>query len=216
MDYEFDKINKQRSILQQNNELFSSKILTRQSTLGSCSSRFFFGASDGVPFQWETQPGKPIKPPSDDILPPLSPPPAVLAMNLPMPCMDILDEPKARKWSRAWLAKKIKTTLASHHKILGHPRKMLFSTGLQQEEEERRRQQQQQELESERYDHSVSARYSISSFKSTSTSTSSSTNSFRDEKTSRNVHSKALLQGRPFNCNPRGLSDIVVYFVKRG
>ncbi|KAB2600143.1 hypothetical protein D8674_010414 [Pyrus ussuriensis x Pyrus communis] len=44
----------------QTNELFVHKILSRNSSVGSTSSRSYFGRVVGaVPFQWEARPGKP-------------------------------------------------------------------------------------------------------------------------------------------------------------
>ncbi|KAK9697515.1 hypothetical protein RND81_08G042800 [Saponaria officinalis] len=112
MEYDSNiKRNKIPSILQ-SNEMFSSKILARKSTVNSNSSRFYNRAEEGVPFKWERRPGKPISTKTEDhvVMPPLSPPPALLAMGLPKPCMNFIDgpKPKPRKWSSAWLVKKIK------------------------------------------------------------------------------------------------------------
>ncbi|XP_021723728.1 uncharacterized protein LOC110691102 [Chenopodium quinoa] len=196
----------------------SSKILGRQSTVGSCSSRLYYGRPpEGKAFVWEAQPGKPITPPPDDILPPLSPPPAVLSMNLPKPYFDVEDdEPKAKKWTSAWLVKKLKKTMQGHYnyKVVGIiPRKIIFYN----ERKHHHHEHEQRIFESQRYDHSESARYSSSSF--ASTLTSSSANSFRDDRSSSNVNNslstKALFRGKAFTCNPKGLSDIVVFLGKK-
>lgn len=52
----------------------------------SCSSRLYYRTTEGVPFQWEMQPGTP-KDPSliEAVPPPISPPPAVLSLGLPKP-----------------------------------------------------------------------------------------------------------------------------------
>ncbi|KAF4352948.1 hypothetical protein F8388_008369 [Cannabis sativa] len=49
----------------------------------------------GIPFEWEMQPGTPKDPPKEEALPPLSPPPAVLSLGLPKPCIihNIQDQP---------------------------------------------------------------------------------------------------------------------------
>ncbi|GAB2291466.1 hypothetical protein Dimus_025721 [Dionaea muscipula] len=85
-------------------ESFYSRILSRQSDIG-CSSRVYYstGCSNGVPFQWEKQPGKPINPPDEDnrLPPPLSPPPAVLSLSL---SLSFNEEPKTpRTSSSPWL-----------------------------------------------------------------------------------------------------------------
>ncbi|XP_057545504.1 uncharacterized protein LOC130824487 [Amaranthus tricolor] len=220
MDYEIHKMNQPKT------DIFSNKFLARQSTAGSSSSRFFYGVSGAVPFEWETRPGKPIKPPTEDVLPPLSPPPAVLAMSLPKPCVNVDDEPKAQRWSKAWLMKKFKKTVASHHKVVGIPRKMFTKKQQyqqhshdQQQYQQQHYDQQRQSFEFERYDICELSRCYSSSSSFVSTLTSSSTNSFSDhnDKISSNVNvqSKALLRRRPFNCNPRGFNDFIVYFMKR-
>ncbi|GAB2218275.1 hypothetical protein Droror1_Dr00001495 [Drosera rotundifolia] len=81
------------SLMLQDDE-FCGRILSRKSTIG-CSSRVYYcnGGSEGVPFQWEEQPGKAIHPPERDgnVLPLLSPPPAIQSLSFPKPCF--LEEP---------------------------------------------------------------------------------------------------------------------------
>ncbi|KAL9260629.1 putative F-box protein [Drosera capensis] len=76
------------SLMIQDDE-FCCRILSRNSTIG-CSSRVYYynGGSEGVPFEWEEQPGKAIHPPERDgnVLPPLSPPPAIQSLSFPKPC----------------------------------------------------------------------------------------------------------------------------------
>ncbi|KAK7291883.1 hypothetical protein RIF29_07396 [Crotalaria pallida] len=75
-----------------------SKILARKSSLG-CSSRIsYYRSGEGVPFNWEMQPGI-AKEPTKEELPPLTPPPALLSLGLPKPCFD-LDHPKPSSRSR--------------------------------------------------------------------------------------------------------------------
>ncbi|XVE98768.1 hypothetical protein REPUB_Repub03eG0137300 [Reevesia pubescens] len=74
-------------------ELFFNRIISRNSSVG-CSSRiYYYRSSEGIPFNWEMQPGTPKEPQKEDILPPISPPPAVLSLGLPKPCINI-EEPK--------------------------------------------------------------------------------------------------------------------------
>ncbi|WCJ42346.1 hypothetical protein M5689_023161 [Euphorbia peplus] len=77
-----------------NNVITKSRVISRNTSLG-CSSRVFYyrAAGEGVPFQWEMMPGTPKNPPKEDFLPPLSPPPAVLSLGLPKPCIEIEEEP---------------------------------------------------------------------------------------------------------------------------
>ncbi|OIV99789.1 hypothetical protein TanjilG_26127 [Lupinus angustifolius] len=73
-------------------------ILCRESSIG-CSSRIsYYRSSEGVPFKWEMKPGiaKELSPKEE--LPPLTPPPALLSLGLPKPC--IMDHPKPSTRSR--------------------------------------------------------------------------------------------------------------------
>uniref|UniRef100_A0A1J3JNQ5 Uncharacterized protein n=1 Tax=Noccaea caerulescens TaxID=107243 RepID=A0A1J3JNQ5_NOCCA len=54
--------------------------------------------SEGVPFIWEMQPGTPINSQPLEIVPPISPPPAMLSLGLPKPSISI-EEPKQPKYS---------------------------------------------------------------------------------------------------------------------
>ncbi|KAL9242261.1 hypothetical protein vseg_016280 [Gypsophila vaccaria] len=182
------------------NDMFSSKILSRQSTVGSCSSRFFYRAAEGVPFQWEKRPGTAIKAQPDDIIPPISPPPAVLAMGLPKPCINVMGEPKPKRWSSAWFVNKIKKIKMEGYNMahLGGTKKICYS---------------------EKYPNFGSERYICESSRMSTSSFSSSTlnDSFRDHKHSShgNLRPKGLFQGKTFARGPRRLRDIVVYFVRR-
>ncbi|KAJ1433480.1 hypothetical protein SESBI_06015 [Sesbania bispinosa] len=81
-----------------------SKILSRRSSVG-CSSRIsYYRSGEGVPFQWEMQPGIPKDQSPTEELPPLTPPPAILSLGLPKPCI-VDPEPSTRK-SRLWFWKK--------------------------------------------------------------------------------------------------------------
>ncbi|GMJ15591.1 hypothetical protein HRI_005228300 [Hibiscus trionum] len=78
-------------------EEFFNRIISRTSSIG-CSSRiYYYRSSEGIPFNWEMQPGTPKEPRKEDTLPPLSPPPAVLSLGLPKPRIDVADEPKPSK-----------------------------------------------------------------------------------------------------------------------
>ncbi|XVF34207.1 hypothetical protein REPUB_Repub18cG0039000 [Reevesia pubescens] len=77
----------------QGDELLFNRIISRNSSVG-CSSRiYYYRSSEGIPFNWETQPGTPKESQKEDILPPISPPPAVLSLGLPKPRINI-EEPK--------------------------------------------------------------------------------------------------------------------------
>lgn len=83
----------------QADELFLNRIESRTSSVG-CSSRVYYYRSSegGVPFEWEMQPGTPKEPPKEEVLPPLSPPPAVISLGLPKPSIN--EEPSKPPMSR--------------------------------------------------------------------------------------------------------------------
>lgn len=88
-------------------DMKNNNILSRNSSLG-CSSRIYYYRStgtQGIPFQWEMQPGTPKNPPpKEEALPPLSPPPAVLSLGLPKPCISDMEpfKPRRRLIIRFW------------------------------------------------------------------------------------------------------------------
>ncbi|KAL2338644.1 hypothetical protein Fmac_013090 [Flemingia macrophylla] len=91
MDYEYE------------NYMSLSKILSRRTSLG-CSSRMsYYRSGEGVPFKWEMQPGIAKERPKEDLPPLLSPPPALLSLGLPKPC---IPEPKPSTRSRLRFWKK--------------------------------------------------------------------------------------------------------------
>ncbi|KAL1335381.1 hypothetical protein AAHE18_11G244400 [Arachis hypogaea] len=67
-----------------------SKILSRRSSVG-CSSRLSYyrsgGGEGGVPFKWEKQPGVAKEKSPEKVIPPLTPPPALVSLGLPKPCI---------------------------------------------------------------------------------------------------------------------------------
>ncbi|GAB4853566.1 hypothetical protein Ancab_017757 [Ancistrocladus abbreviatus] len=184
------------SVLQAD-EFFCNRILSRQSTVG-CSSRIYYRNSDGVPFKWEQQPGKPIDPPTEDAIPPLSPPPAVLSLGLPKPCIDELKAPKRR---RAWLWKKIK-------------RKMRWSSGddkskIGSSDHYNESGSKFWELEgwTEASPHNSSSSLSLSSSSSSFHTPSFQPSTYHDPK-------KGWLH-RPITCSPMNFGDMIVCLVKR-
>ncbi|TKY54567.1 hypothetical protein E2542_SST18979 [Spatholobus suberectus] len=77
-----------------------SKILSRRSSM-ECSSRIsYYRSGEGVPFKWEMQPGIAKEQPKE-YLPPLSPPPALLNLGLPKPCIPD-PKPSTRSRLRFW------------------------------------------------------------------------------------------------------------------
>ena len=78
------------SVLGGDQEFLFNRNLSRNSSSSlGCSSRVYYCRStEGVPFNWEMQPGTPLNPPKEEVIPPISPPPAVLSLGLPKPCID--------------------------------------------------------------------------------------------------------------------------------
>jgi hypothetical protein len=99
---------KKTSVLQGDN-FFFNRVISRNSSVG-CSSRIlYYRSAEGVPFKWEMQPGTPKDPPKEESIPPIRPPPALLGIGLPKPCIDIKG-PKTsmRSRFRFWFWKHIK------------------------------------------------------------------------------------------------------------
>ncbi|XVF70005.1 hypothetical protein PTKIN_Ptkin11bG0126900 [Pterospermum kingtungense] len=89
MDINHSKGVEKGSSVIQDDEMFFDRIILRNSSVG-CSSRIYYYRR---PFNWEMRPGTPKEPHKEDILPPISPPPAVLSLGLPKPRINI-EEPK--------------------------------------------------------------------------------------------------------------------------
>ncbi|KAJ9141394.1 hypothetical protein P3X46_031934 [Hevea brasiliensis] len=114
MDCEHGCVAEKRGVVSvlHGDEFFFNRVISRNPSVG-CSSRVFYyrSGAEGVPFQWEMQPGTPKDPPKEEIIPPLSPPPAVLSLGLPKPCIGIDQEPsKFSLRSRLKFWKHIKKT----------------------------------------------------------------------------------------------------------
>ncbi|KAF8400311.1 hypothetical protein HHK36_013608 [Tetracentron sinense] len=92
--------------LLQGEEIFFNRILSRDSSKGF-SSRIYHRTAEGVPFKWETQPGKSRTPLMNGSIPPLSPPPAAQSLSLPKLCTE---KPKDSAQPRVWFWKKIVKT----------------------------------------------------------------------------------------------------------
>ncbi|KAG6603545.1 hypothetical protein SDJN02_03456, partial [Cucurbita argyrosperma subsp. argyrosperma] len=75
-----------KSLQFKHNDKFFSKLLTRESSRANHSSRIYYGGLAGaVPFVWESQPGTPLHRFSDDLTPPLTPPPSYFSHSLQKP-----------------------------------------------------------------------------------------------------------------------------------
>ncbi|TQD86001.1 hypothetical protein C1H46_028436 [Malus baccata] len=58
------------------NNHFSSKKVTKESSVANASCRVYYGEAGAIPFMWESQPGTPKHKFSESSLPPLTPPPS--------------------------------------------------------------------------------------------------------------------------------------------
>lgn len=91
-------------------KVFFQRVLSRNSSVGHSSQVSYDRRPEGVPFQWEMQPGTPKNlPTKEHDLPPLSPPPAVVSLGLPRRCISCEDRAKgSATWSKLKFWKKIK------------------------------------------------------------------------------------------------------------
>ncbi|WOH01203.1 hypothetical protein DCAR_0520584 [Daucus carota subsp. sativus] len=64
-------------------KIHSSRILRRDSSTGE-SSRIYHRSAEGVPFNWETQPGTPKHPRREEAIPPPTPPPGARSFFPPI------------------------------------------------------------------------------------------------------------------------------------
>lgn len=82
--------------------------ISRESSIGQSSRIFYYRRGEGVPFEWERQPGTPkINPSKEDvniINTPLSPPPSFQNLGLPKPCFHDHES----KRFKVWLSNKMK------------------------------------------------------------------------------------------------------------
>ncbi|KAK1399811.1 putative OSBP(Oxysterol binding protein)-related protein 4B [Heracleum sosnowskyi] len=70
----------------------SSRFLSRESSVGQ-SSRIYHRSAEGVPFNWETQPGTPKIPRQEEVIPPPTPPPGSQKIFPPLKqCADYLSK----------------------------------------------------------------------------------------------------------------------------
>ncbi|KAD3068104.1 hypothetical protein E3N88_35984 [Mikania micrantha] len=77
---------------------FVTKALSRDSSVGRRSSSTYYrsAANEGVPFDWEMQPGTPKKRPQEEIIPPPTPPPAMQSLAFSRPNTDLFEKGKLR------------------------------------------------------------------------------------------------------------------------
>ncbi|MFS7935961.1 hypothetical protein Hanom_Chr05g00409741 [Helianthus anomalus] len=84
------------------------KALSRDYSVGQSSSTYYRStANEGVPFDWEMQPGTPKHRPREEVIPPPTPPPAMQSLALSRHNADLYGEPtrESTPW-RFWPWKK--------------------------------------------------------------------------------------------------------------
>ncbi|KAL3575110.1 hypothetical protein D5086_023211 [Populus alba] len=94
----------------------SIELFSRDSSVGFSSRRLYYRSAEGVPFKWEMQPGTPKDPSKEEIIPPIRPPPALLGIGLPKPCIDI-KEPKTSMRSRFRKLSRIFESASARHSM---------------------------------------------------------------------------------------------------
>lgn len=85
----------------------SSRFLSRESSVGQ-SSRIYHRSAEGVPFNWETQPGTPKNPRREEVIPPPTPPPGSQTFFPPIKnCADHLSkEDSSHSMHKLWFWRK--------------------------------------------------------------------------------------------------------------
>lgn len=91
---------KEASSILERDDRFFHKVLSRDPSMKCSSQILYYRCPGGVPFKWEMQPGIPKDPPKEVILPPLSPPPTVLSLGCPKPCINANEPPRVSLRSR--------------------------------------------------------------------------------------------------------------------
>ncbi|XP_058113744.1 uncharacterized protein LOC131256736 [Magnolia sinica] len=91
--------------LLERDEIFFNRLLSREPSMGFSSRIYYRVAAGNVPFEWEVQPGKPKVVPEIVLIPPLSPPPAMVGSVLALPPCD-RTVAKGSTRLRLWFRKK--------------------------------------------------------------------------------------------------------------
>lgn len=79
------------------------KALSRDSSVGQSSSTYYRSSNnEGVPFDWEMQPGTPKHRPQEEIIPPPTPPPARQSLAFSRANADLYGEAIESKESTSW------------------------------------------------------------------------------------------------------------------
>ncbi|KAJ7979454.1 putative OSBP(Oxysterol binding protein)-related protein 4B [Quillaja saponaria] len=190
-------------------DMFLTKILSRNSSVSCSSHIYYYRNPEGVPFKWEMKPGTPINPPKEEALPPLCPPPAILSLGLPKPCIEQHKPSSRPRLIRFWkkkcstrnkqMSKKLQEE--SHHQQecpIDHNVGGLDTFG-------------GFEFCSSDCEFSASSRHSISS-------SSSSSFSFTNGPSVRSPSAESLgrdMYKRPLSCSPWNISRILVSVTRR-
>lgn len=184
----------------------SSRFLSRDSSIGQ-SSRIYHRSAEGVPFNWETQPGTPKNPRREEVIPPPTPPPGSLSFFPMKHCADRLSKEDSNHavhklwfWRKHW--KKQQTHKDFERRY--HAGQVLSSN-----------------LESKKSDDQfadfggVFRGWVDDSSISESKSSSSSNGFMQQPKDEREHNSDDHGVHKPFGCSPWNMTGIMVRVVKR-
>nr|XP_043619646.1 uncharacterized protein LOC122591443 [Erigeron canadensis] len=81
-----------------------TKTLSRDSSVGQSSCIYYRNTNnEGVPFDWEMQPGTPKHRPREEVIPPPTPPPAMQSLAFSRPNVDLYGESReSTSWRFFW------------------------------------------------------------------------------------------------------------------
>lgn len=83
------------------------KALSRNASVGQSSCTYYRNTNnEGVPFDWEMQPGTPKQRPREELIPPPTPPPAMQSMAFSRTNADLYGESRESTSWRFWIWKK--------------------------------------------------------------------------------------------------------------
>ncbi|KAJ8767315.1 hypothetical protein K2173_017359 [Erythroxylum novogranatense] len=206
MDVEHARMTTQKlvSVIQEDD--YMKRVISRNSSVG-CSSRvFYYRSSEGVPFKWEMQPGTPKDPQKEDAIPPLSPPPAILSLGLPTPCI-LIEEPKPSVRFRLKIWKHIKKLHLSRQSKSMSRRSNVITDGTSSPDKFDRL-----EFYSSDGDFMTSPRKSISSTSSSLLFSNSNGHSIRSSRLE--SPARETRQG-PYGCGPWSVTSVLVSLIRR-
>ncbi|KAL8149482.1 hypothetical protein AgCh_006477 [Apium graveolens] len=189
----------------------SRRFLSRESSVGQ-SSRIYHRSAEGVPFNWETQPGTPKNPRREEVIPPPTPPPGSQSFFPPIKhCADHLSkEDSYHSIHKLWFWRKHLKKQQTHKDFFGIRWRagQVLSSNLKSKTSDGR------------FDRFADFGGGFSgwvddSSTSESKSSSSSNGSMHQSKDDREHNSDDHGVHKPFGCSPWNMNGIMVRVVKR-